>query len=351
MFTLKNYLKLPVAAALICAAGMLTSCDSNPIYEDLAPCEARHGIRFQWNTNMVGADAFRGNVHSVAVYGFDKDGVLAFVITEKGDALAQQGYTLPIENVPPGEYTLVAWCGLDNDTPDESFKVEDAVIGETTLQELNCRMERQIEKGTHYSREQLYDLYHGTAYGITIYDNQTPDFAGDHVYTVNLTKDTNNVRVLLQQMGKDVDVRDFSFRIESANGLLASNNELADEEVINYEPFHSENGVANVDTRAEGAVTGVGVAVAYMKMSRLMFKKPTVLTIRNGDGSKVLEVPMTEYALLARPFEAISFTEQEYLDRQDDYRLMFFLDSNGSWVDSRVVINSWTIYNQEENLK
>ncbi|MDE5808183.1 MAG: FimB/Mfa2 family fimbrial subunit, partial [Muribaculaceae bacterium] len=265
-------------------------------------------------------------------------------------------------NVPdlePGDYTLVAWCGLDNSHEDatraESFLVSDTEIGVTTRQELICRMEREIyPDGTHHSSEQLFDLYHGTAYGITIYDPKTLDGEGDHIYTINLTKDTNNVRVMLQQMNKDVDVNKFTFCIEEANGTLGSDNDLQEDENINYEPFHTDNGVAGTvegTTRADGAIEGLGVAIADLKMSRLMARHKSVLTIKNTDGTRVLQIPMTDYALLAKPFEAEGFTDQEYLDRQDNYRLMFFLDSQGEWMSSRVYINSWAVINQEGSLK
>lgn len=356
MFTVKNYLNLTALCAMMGAASLLSSCDSNVIYEDLAPCENRHAIRFQWNRNMLQADAFAGNVKSVAVYGFDENGVLAFELSQSGDALAQQGYTLPLDSIQPGVYSVVAWCGLDNSededvaTRGESFHVSATEIGKTTVQELRCRMEREIENGIHYSREQLYDLYHGTAYGIEIYP-KTSENTGDHVYTINLTKDTNNVRVMLQQMGNDVNVQDFSFCIEEANGTLSSDNELLNEdEVINYEPFHTENGVAQTTpggTRAGDPISSVGVAMAEMKMSRLMADKQSVLTIRNSDGSRVLQIPMTDYALLGRSHEADWMTDQEYLDCQDSYKLMFFLDSNGSWISSTINIQGWTIYKQD----
>ena len=53
-----------------------------------------------------------------------------------------------------------------------------------------------------------------------------------------------------------------------------------------------------------------------------MARRQSVLTIKNSDGSRVLQIPMTQYALLAKPFEAEGFTDQEYLDRQDSYRLI-----------------------------
>lgn len=353
MSNVKNLLNWQLAAAFLGAASLFASCDS-VIYDDLEPCESRHAISFRWEKNMVGADAFRGNVKSVTVYGFDQYDRLAFQFSEKGDALAMQGYTLPITDVAPGEYTIVAWCGLENDgTRAESFIVPQAEIGRTTRQELNCRMEREIRAdGTHHSSKQLFDLYHGTAYGVTIYERNDMEHQGDHIYTVNLTKDTNNVRIMLQQMDKDVYVDDYSFKIEEANGLLGSDNELKTDPVINYEPFHTAEGVAGIvegTSRADGAIEGLGIAIADLKMSRLMARRPCVVTIYNSDGSSVLQIPLTEYALLAKPFEAEGFTDQEYLDCQDNYRLMFFLDSKGTWISSRININSWTIYKQPGN--
>lgn len=360
MFNFKNYLNWPVAAAFLGAASLLASCDS-AIYEDLPICEnSRHAVRFVWDNNMLSSDAFRGNVHSVAVYGFDADDRLAFVLEENGDALKMQGYTLAIDvpDLKAGEYTLVAWCGLDNSLEDatrgESFILSDVEIGKTTREELICRMEREVQAdGTHHSSEQLFDLFHGTAYGIEIFDKDDKENAGDHIYQINLTKDTNNVRIMLQQMNKDVKVDDFSFLIEDANGLLGPDNELQDDEIINYEPFNTAEGVAGTvegTTRADGAIEGLGVAIADLKMSRLMARHESVLTIRNSDGSRVLQIPLTNYALLAKPYDAEGFTDQEYLDRQDNYRLMFFLDSQGEWFSSQININGWTIVNQDSQL-
>lgn len=356
MFNFKNYLNWPVAAAFLGAASLLASCDS-AIYEDLPICEsARYAVRFVWDTNMLSADAFRGNVHSVAVYGFDENDKLAFLLEESGDALKMQGYTLPIEveGLEAGNYTLVAWCGLDNSNEDatraESFIATDVEIGKTTRQELKCRMEREVRAdGTHHSAEQLFDLYHGTAYA-QIYDEKDPDGLGDHVIQVNLTKDTNNVRVMLQQFGKDVDVNDYTFTIEEPNGELGSDNEIADNTMINYEPFQALNGEVDTETRADGAIDGLGVAIAYMKMSRLMARGQAMVKIRNSKNEQILQIPLTKYALLARDYDGLDFTDQEYLDRQDNYKLMLFLDSNGSWASSKIIIQSWTIYPSEEDL-
>ena len=110
MLNFKNHLNWPVAAAFLGAASLFASCDS-AIYEDLPICEnSRHAVRFVWDNNMLSSDAFRGNVHSVAVYGFDADDKLAFVLEENGDAIRLQLMfpTLRQENIPlwPGVVSI-----------------------------------------------------------------------------------------------------------------------------------------------------------------------------------------------------------------------------------------------------
>ena len=36
-------------------------------------------------------------------------------------------------------------------------------------------------------------------------------------------------------------------------------------------------------------------------------------------------------------------SDQEYLDRQDEYNLTFFLDEHGLWTTSVIIINSWSV--------
>lgn len=190
MFTVKTFSNILASAALIASAASLSSC-SNVIYDEPDSCEANHSLRFCWDHNMLFADAFKGNVSSVAVYGFDADSdKLAWVITDKGDALAKDGYVLSLNGVEPGEYTVVAWCGLDNNAGEsESFFASDMKIGVSTRQELNCRMEREIrDDGSHHSSDDLFDLYHGTVSDVVIYDPMETNTEGDYVYTVNLKK-------------------------------------------------------------------------------------------------------------------------------------------------------------------
>ena len=40
---------------------------------------------------------------------------------------------------------------------------------------------------------------------------------------------------------------------------------------------------------------------------------------------------------------------QEYLDRQDEYNMTFFLH-NGQWMSAQIIINSWVVVINNENL-
>ena len=36
-------------------------------------------------------------------------------------------------------------------------------------------------------------------------------------------------------------------------------------------------------------------------------------------------------------------SDQEYLDRQDEYNMTFFLDENNRWLATTIIINSWRV--------
>ena len=68
-----------------------------------------------------------------------------------------------------------------------------------------------------------------------------------------------------------------------------------------------------------------------------------VLTVRKKDGSKVLSIPVIDYALLVKGKYNREMSNQEYLDRQDEYNMTFFLDADHKWLSASVIINSWRV--------
>jgi hypothetical protein len=43
--------------------------------------------------------------------------------------------------------------------------------------------------------------------------------------------------------------------------------------------------------------------------------------------------------------------DQEYLDRQDEYNMTFFLDESGNWISSSIIVNSWRVVLNNQVIK
>lgn len=334
--------------AIVLSLLTLVSCD-DAIYDDEGDCSVAYKVRFRYDMNLKWADAFASEVKSVHLYAFDKDGVLAWHNAEKGNALAAEGYTMTLD-VPAGDYTLIAWCGLENEGEHgESFSVPEMTVGRSHKEELMCSLNRkQDTDGKLYSNERLYFLYHGIK-DVTLPENLD---GGEYVYTLQLTKDTNHVRVILAHLsGKDVDVSKFTFRIEDENGLMGHDNALADEQTIEYREWKKQNGEAGID-REDPDVRGVvnaQTAIADLTVGRMTepHRKRMMLTITNDEGKRVAKVPVIDYVLLAKDYYEEAYghkmTDQEFLDREDEHELTFFLDEHGEWISSSILIHSWRV--------
>ena len=144
--------------------------------------------------------------------------------------------------------------------------------------------------------------------------------------TISLAKNTNKLRVVLQNvMGEDMDVNNFSFRIVADNGYMDYDNSLLQDPTIHYLPYYTENVELGADPTPGATVGGQYVAVAEMNTMRLMAGRNYRLIIRHHGWEKdVLNVNLNDYLLLTK-MEGHRISPQEYLDRQDEYSIIFFL--------------------------
>ncbi|MEY8688104.1 FimB/Mfa2 family fimbrial subunit [Bacteroides sp. AN502(2024)] len=348
---LKKTGRTVLAVMTLCC--MMTSCD-HAIYDDEGDCSVTYRVGFRYDRNMKWADAFAHEVKSVHLYAFDKSGTLVWQQSERGEALKADGYSMTLD-LPAGDYCLIAWCGLENDGERaESFTVPEARVGVTRIEELQCKLNRQYDAtGAAYSKEELYPLYHGMR-NVTL---PADDDGNDYFYTMDLTKDTNHVRVILQHLSGDpVDAKKFTFRIEEKNGWMNYDNNLLPDEMITYKAYNVKSDTASMgiddypepgkakNVSSSRVITEVSVAIADLTIARLMEDREAVLTIvANDDGHTVAQIPLTEYALLLKDGYGEEIGDQEYLDRQDEYALTFFLDEDRSWIGTSIIINSWKL--------
>lgn len=331
---------------------LLFSCDS-VIYDDEGDCVVKHRLRFVYDMNLKWADAFASEVNSVNLYVFDHNKLFVKEYAVAGDMLSQPGYRLDLD-LPAGDYYFVGWCGLNNNgVMMESFTVNPPKVGVTTMDELICTLNTKPSRAdddmpTCDSR--LNFLYHGYLEA-TLRD--TKDGA-EYEYTMYLTKDTNHIRIILQELSsdEDMDASDYEVKIETANGTLAYNNALLGNTVISYQPWGLTDdyvGVGRVDVE-NGDIKYVKGVVADLSTSRMLAsqKNDFMLTVTRKDSGEdiIARVPVIQYALLSRSYYEMAYghqmTDQEFLDREDEYVMTFFLEK-GKWISSYIDILQWRI--------
>ena len=311
-----------------------TSCnDGLGIFNGEGDCGVY--ISFKYDYNLKDANAFAKEVNSVALYVFDEnDTLIEQITTTDKEALSDDEFEMVLQ-LDPGKYQLLAWGGLMNE---ESFDLlADAEIGKTKIQELQVRMHRDHnESGDAVVEKDLLPLYHD------FMEIVVDDVDGTYKHTMSLMKDTNVVRIMLHEMsGQEIDADHFIFEIKDNNGLYNWDNTLLDDEEITYLPWSQETGRADVEESR--AVTSISVAIAELTIGRMSAEKSPILYIKNREtGEDIVRIPLADYALLIKGKYNQEMDNQEYLDRQDEYNMTFFLDE-GVWLDAYILINSWRV--------
>ena len=354
---MKNLIKiLPLKSAMLLAALALAlaACDKL-VYDDEGDCVVNYRLRFVYNMNLKWADAFPSEVHSVHLYAFDSNGLFVKEFTANGEAVDSEDYRMQLD-LTPGRYTLVAWCGMENEgVTDKSFTVPEPVAGRTRIEELTCALNVKSDSSTPaYSDSMLQFLYHG------MLDVDLPNvYNGDFEYTMYLTKDTNHIRIVLQQLsGEDMNAEEFDFKIEDANGLLGHDNRMLGTQMITYRPWSVLSGEAGIipdnDANSRADIVYAKGVVADLSTSRLMADHQDDFTLTiTGKDRTVAKVPLLQYALMSRDYYMMAYghnmSEQEFLDREDEYLFTFFLDDSLRWVEMHINILSWrlVIHNYE----
>lgn len=326
-----------LASAMVVAMLAVSSCKDGLIFDGEGDCGIYYRIRFKYDYNIKFADAFANEVHSVALYIFDQnDTLIEEITTTDKEALSSGTFEIPLE-LEPGNYTLLAWGGLMNE---ESFDMlANTQIGVTNIEELQVKMHRvHNDNGEATVSDNLLPLYHGT---MTLDVVETP---GTYTETMSLMKDTNSVRILLHELsGHGIDADKFIFEIKDNNGLYDWDNTLLDDEEITYKAWHQTTGSANMNEQASRTVTGVNVALAELTTGRMRADASPILHIKSREtGEDLVRLPLADYALLVKGYYRQGLSDQEYLDRQDEYTLTLFLDE-GEWVSSYILINSWRV--------
>ncbi len=327
--------RLTLALTAAVAGLSLSSCN-DLIYDYEGDCDPHYKARFIFDHNLKYADAFANEVNAVTLYITDPaTGRIVWQKSESGDALRTGDYLMDIDGIAPGDYNLMAWCG---EGVGEHFAVPEADVHTG----LTCTLRR--DEDTPEIRHRLKNLYYGKLTARTF-----PDDEGTYIFNVPLIKNTNEVNIVLQHLsGEPVDKDDFIFSVVDGNSHMDWDNSLLEVPDTRYYAYRTMSGNAGIDypeaEQTSRATTNMSACVANITTGRLTTEHSNrmMVQVHKKDGSLVLSIPLIQYALLVKGSH-YEMPDQEYLDRQDKYDLVFFLDEGNRWIDTYIYINSWKL--------
>lgn len=311
------------------ATGPLCSCDR--LSEDLDPCPQGLRLRFLYDYNMEFANAFPSQVDCLTVLFYNSDGRLVKEVTNtEKTQLGDEDWRMTVD-LDPGEYSILAYGGMADSQASFSFVTDPAT---TSFTDVEVRLDPDC-----LSRPVGTDL-HPLFYGRLSASVEETDVTYREA-TVEMMKDTNNLRIMLQQIdGSPIDNADFDFTVTDDNTLFAYDNAVIPQQSVVYWPWVRGNVSPGELPEGEQA----SVAYAEISFSRLVTaNRPRLTVSRKSDGRKVIDIPLINYLLMLKSEKFASMGAQEFLDRESHWSMLFFLDRDNIWLRTQIVINDWVV--------
>ena len=350
MRELKYILKSLIFSSVVFAA---VSCER--IYEGGQDCSTK--IKFEFRKHRQALQAINGNasdvfdssVGTVHLFIYDEGtGALAderFVRTEDLKTESELGIGtgsakcyLPVQ-LDPGKYRFVAWCGLGGDDRSNAFELTD---GTRAGNYGECRVILSAD-GQPVHDGKYESLFHGAARNVTVTD-------GGGVVPVQLTKDTNDIAVMVQHLTAKLVPEDYDVVYSDANGSMKfDDNSVDGGRVLEYRQ-HTKS-LLETSTEFNGELAETGALTAHISTARLMMSnmETAKLEVRNRAGETVFSIPFIKYLMQMQTFTSDG---QYYLDCEDTYNCSFYLSGDYSrWTPTHIIINNWVkVPDQEGNI-
>lgn len=314
----------------------VTSCH-DLFKEGLQECSADYRLRFSYTLNVLNADAFASQVSVIHLYAYDESGKLVWSATETRQLSDINDFEMKVK-LPKGRYSLYAWC--EGKSPDEDciqFQINGCQAGDYYTETTASFNPLNNGKGSLYINKDLTPLFYGHLDNIEIEEYTIEPV---QLPVMKLTKDTNHISVTLQQIdGLQIDSELFTFSLEGNNNILNWKNIPSDNSAkFDYLPCFIRSLTTSSDTNIISGVQTI------FSTGRLMEDKEQILTVREKEtGREVLRIGLIECLMLVRNKYQYATSSQDYLDRCDDYSIVFFIGEGYEWIKTKIFINGWRV--------
>lgn len=325
----------------LCAAMALLSL-SSCVKDDMDDCPAsKVSLQFDYTYNMKEADAFTTRVRNVNVYVFDGNGKYITKQSQSAEQFAA-GYTMDFTGLEPGKYTFACLArgkqASEITNTDEEFQFSGT---SSSVEDIRATLAADVN--THA----FAPLFSGV---------KTIDYTGhDATATISLKKWTNNYRVVLIPYSNDIegfDIDNFDVRITGIANTLdiyGNNNGTGS---ITYLPYQTDL-VTNEGDEANVNGQPVDKALVYDLKSSRLFEGHTdqrIIITDKRTGRQIFNHSLPWLlALYNGSLRNQQWSDQEYLDRQDNYFLTFYVanPSANFYFSAKVKVNDWVVNLQD----
>lgn len=358
---------------LVCFSAIALTTMSSCIKEDMDDCPpaiSKVALQFDYTYNVKQADAFAAEVKNINVYAFDENGKFFDSYIESREKF-ETGHTMEITGLKDGKYTFVCLARdrqvMSRAEDDEmEFSFASLTPGVSTIDDLTERMGK--DNGEEIKNDKEFAALYTAK---TQVDFQRLNQKGNEgtvvTSTLSLMKCTKTYRIVLlpyENDQADFKPENFDVRIEGSAAWLDHKGEKMKNERITYLPYNMERRANYDGAHTEVNEEPVDQALIYdLSSSRMFERQNDRRAVRDGDKNNYDDkrIIITDLRDKDHPIELFNHSlpwflalcgekvnqnwdDQEYLDREDHYVLMFYVSDKRDYnMITKVNVNGWNV--------
>lgn len=358
---------------LVCFSAIALTTMSSCIKEDMDDCPpaiSKVALQFDYTYNVKQADAFAAEVKNINVYAFDENGKFFDSYIESREKF-ETGHTMEITGLKDGKYTFVCLARdrqvMSRAEDDEmEFSFASLTPGVSTIDDLTERMGK--DNGEEIKNDKEFAALYTAKTQVDFKRlNQNGNEGTVVTSTLSLMKCTKTYRIVLlpyENDQADFKPENFDVRIEGSAAWLDHNGEKVKNERITYLPYNMERRANYDGAHTEVNEEPVDQALIYdLSSSRMFERQSDRRAVRDGDKNIYDDkrIIITDLRDKDHPIELFNHSlpwflalcgekvnqnwdDQEYLDREDHYVLMFYVSDKRDYnMITKVNVNGWNV--------
>lgn len=358
---------------LVCFSAIALTTMSSCIKEDMDDCPpaiSKVALQFDYTYNVKQADAFAAEVKNINVYAFDENGKFFDSYIESREKF-ETGHTMEITGLKDGKYTFVCLARdrqvMSRAEDDEmEFSFASLTPGVSTIDDLTERMGK--DNGEEIKNDKEFAALYTAKTQVDFQRlNQNGNEGTVVTSTLSLMKCTKTYRIVLlpyENDQADFKPENFDVRIEGSAAWLDHKGEKVKNEKITYLPYNMERRANYDGAHTEVNEEPVDQALIYdLSSSRMFERQSDRRAVRDGDKNNYDDkrIIITDLRDKDNPIELFNHSlpwflalcgekvnpnwdDQEYLDREDHYVLMFYVSDKRDYnMITKVNVNGWNV--------